>query len=67
MLLLKKTQWFLPLLSVAIFGQHNRVVDSLSQNTPAKKLEEVVVSDSRFPFKRSQSGKPIIKINSKNN
>ena len=65
MLLLKKTQWFLPLLSVAIFGQHNRVVDSLSQNTPAKKLEEVVVSDSRFPFKRSQSGKPIIKINSK--
>lgn len=36
--------------------------DSLSQNTTA--LEEVVVSDSRFPLKRSQSGKPIIKIES---
>ena len=56
MLLLKKTQWFLPLLSVAIFGQHNRVVDSLSQNTPAKKLEEVVVSDSHFPLNVHNQG-----------
>ena len=36
--------------------------DSLSSQTTA--LEEVVVSDSKFPLKRSQSGKPIIKIGS---
>lgn len=34
--------------------------DSLTVNTTV--LEEVVISDSRFPLKRSQSGKPIIKI-----
>jgi len=37
------------------------VIDSLT--VQSTNLEEVVVSDSRFPLKRSQSGKPIVKIN----
>jgi len=36
-------------------------IDSLT--VQSTNLEEVVVSDSRFPLKRSQSGKPIVKIN----
>jgi vitamin B12 transporter len=51
------------LVSIPLFGQQNNVLDTLTTNT--KQLDEVVVSDSRFPLKRSQSGKPIIKIDSK--
>ncbi|MDG1911666.1 MAG: TonB-dependent receptor [Flavobacteriaceae bacterium] len=53
----------LTLLSTPVLAQQNKSLDSLV--APVKQLEEVVVSDSRFPFKRSQSGKPIIKIDSK--
>ena len=35
--------------------------DSIQGIVDIKKLDEVVVIDSRFPFKKSQSGKPIIK------
>lgn len=51
------------LMSKTLYGQQNKSLDSLI--TPIKKLEEVVVSDSRFPLKRSESGKPIIKIDAK--
>ena len=53
----------LTLLSTLVHAQQKKSLDSLSP--PVKQLEEVVVSDSRFPLKRSQSGKPIIKIDSK--
>ena len=59
-----KTRWIFPLLSLGLFAQQNFVVDSISQLTLTKKLDEVVVVDSRFPIKKSQSGKQIIKINS---
>ena len=39
--------------------------DSIQGIVDIKKLDEVVVIDSRFPFKKSQSGKPIINIDSK--
>ena len=53
----------LTLLSTLVHAQQKKSLDSLSPQV--KQLEEVVVSDSRFPLKRSQSGKPIIKIDSK--
>lgn len=46
--------------SLGLFAQQ-KDTDSLTLKTTA--LEEVVLSDSRFPLKRSQSGKPIVKIN----
>ncbi|MFQ3341287.1 MAG: vitamin B12 transporter [Flavobacteriaceae bacterium] len=64
MYLFTKSLWYLPFLSIALFGQQNIALDSIFQDTPTKQLEEVVVSDSRFDLKRSQSGKPIIKIDS---
>ena len=39
--------------------------DSIQGIVDINKLDEVVVIDSRFPFKKSQSGKPIINIDSK--
>ncbi|MEC9134614.1 MAG: TonB-dependent receptor [Bacteroidota bacterium] len=42
-----------------IFAQ-NQTIDSIAVST--KYLDEVVVTDSRFPLKRSQSGKTVIKI-----
>ena len=57
-------RWIFPLLSLGLFAQQNFVVDSINQLTLTKKLDEVVVVDSRFPIKKSQSGKQIIKINS---
>lgn len=58
----KNRYFFLPLLCSGLFCLNAQTVnkDSLSLRTTA--LEEVVVSDSRFPLKRTQSGKPIIKI-----
>ena len=53
---------FLTIVNTSLYGQQNSPLDSLS--TSLKQLEEVVVSDSRFPLKRSQSGKPVIKIDS---
>jgi vitamin B12 transporter len=46
--------------SLGLFAQ-NTDIDSLTVKTT--QLEEIVLSDSKFPLKRSQSGKPIIKIN----
>ena len=46
--------------SLGLFAQE-KDTDSITLKTTA--LEEVVISDSRFPLKRSQSGKPIVKIN----
>ena len=45
------------------FGQQNSVVDSLS--TATNYLDEVVLSDTRLPIKRSQSGREVIKIGKK--
>ena len=42
-----------------IFAQ-NQTLDSIAVST--KYLDEVVVTDSRFALKRSQSGKTVIKI-----
>ena len=56
-------KWYgLPLFvfSLGLFAQE-KDTDSITLKTTA--LEEVVISDSRFPLKRSQSGKPIVKIN----
>ena len=47
-------------ISLGLAAQQQKDSDSLKTKTTA--LEEVVISDSRFPLKRSQSGKPIIKI-----
>ncbi|MGA1030397.1 MAG: TonB-dependent receptor plug domain-containing protein [Flavobacteriaceae bacterium] len=44
------------------FQQALMVQDSLATQTQPQVLEEVVVTDSRFPFKQSQSGKRIKKI-----
>ena len=57
-------RWIFPLLSLGLFAQQNYVVDSINQLTLTKQLEEVVVVDSRFPIKKAQSGKQIIKIDS---
>lgn len=46
--------------SLGLFAQ-NTDIDTLTVKTT--QLEEIVLSDSKFPLKRSQSGKPIIKIN----
>ena len=55
----------MPLVVQLLFAQQGtRVQDSLQGGVDTKQLEEVVVIDTRFPTKRSQSGKPVIKINS---
>ena len=55
----------MPLAVQLLFAQQvSRVQDSLQSSIDTTQLEEVVVIDSRFPVKRSQSGKPVIKINS---
>ena len=55
----------MPLVVQLLFAQQGtRVQDSLQGSVETKQLEEVVVIDTRFPTKRSQSGKPVIKINS---
>ena len=47
------------------FSQENKI-DPLEKITPNEtELEEVVVVDSRFEIKRSQSGKNVIKISEK--
>lgn len=49
-----------------LFSQiSDSIRDSIRGIVDIKKLDEVVVIDSRFPFKKSQSGKPTIKIDSK--
>lgn len=53
----------LSFLSFGLFAQQQRIVDSLDREVAIKQLEEVVVTDARIPLKRSQSGKPLIKIN----
>jgi vitamin B12 transporter len=58
--LLRVTTLLLWVNSLALFAQQTDI-DSLTVQTT--NLEEVVISDSRFPLKRSQSGKPIVKIN----
>ena len=48
------------------FAQNNAVVDSLSTATVTTNyLDEVVLSDTRLPIKRSQSGREVIKIDKK--
>ena len=63
MVLSKKLCCFL-LVAPLLWGQQQNDVsipkDSIGSITT---LDEVVVVDSRFPMKRSQSGRPIIKIN----
>ena len=55
---------FLVSLNCSLFAFQNTIKqDSLFIVTNTQKLEEVIVSDSKFPMKRSQSGKLIKKIN----
>jgi vitamin B12 transporter len=66
MKLILKVLWCMPVVVQLLFAQQGtRVQDSLQGDVDTKQLEEVVVIDTRFPTKRSQSGKPVIKINSK--
>ena len=48
-----------------LYAQQTQAIDSLDSTLEIKKLDEVVVTDSRVPLKRSQSGKPVIKIKEK--
>jgi vitamin B12 transporter len=51
------------ILVLGVFALHV----AYAQNPPSfqnQQLDEVVVSDSRFPLKRSQSGKTVIKLTS---
>ena len=55
---------FLVSLNCSLFAFQNTIKqDSLFIVTNTQKLEEVIVTDSKFPMKRSQSGKLIKKIN----
>ena len=49
-------------LSGVVFAQQNKSVQDSIASLVVENLEEVVLIDSRFPFKRSQSGRPIIKV-----
>jgi len=44
-----------------VYAQQTQATDSLESTSEIKVLEEVIVTDSRVPLKRSQSGKPVIK------
>ncbi|MDA0792246.1 MAG: TonB-dependent receptor [Bacteroidetes bacterium] len=48
-----------------VYAQQTQATDSLESTSEIKVLEEVIVTDSRVPLKRSQSGKPVIKIKEK--
>jgi vitamin B12 transporter len=51
-------------LHCSLFATQNSVKkDSLVISPNTQKLEEVIITDSKFPIKRSQSGKLIKKIN----
>lgn len=52
------------LFSSLIFAQKNEAVDSL-KTTSTNYLDEVVLSDTRLPIKRAQSGREVIKIDKK--
>jgi len=54
---------FFVLGGVAFAQQNDEVKDSIAALPEVENLEEVVLIDSRFPFKQSQSGRPIIKVN----
>jgi vitamin B12 transporter len=65
MLLRLTLSCFLLLNAFFAFSQENKI-DPLEKITPNEtELEEVVVVDSRFEIKRSQSGKNVIKISEK--
>jgi vitamin B12 transporter len=56
---------FFVLIPFSLFAIQNKVFvkDTLAKPVQTQDLEEVVLIDSRFPLKRSKSGKRIIKIN----
>ncbi len=54
---------FFVLGGVAFAQLNDEVKDSIAALPEVENLEEVVLIDSRFPFKQSQSGRPIIKVN----
>ncbi|NBS18734.1 MAG: TonB-dependent receptor [Flavobacteriia bacterium] len=53
--------FFIAIAAINVSFSQDQSLDSISRATQF--LEEVVVSDSRFSLKRSQSGKAVIKIN----
>ena len=57
-----KLWWYIPLLTCALTAQQNLIKDSLYISNQINDLDEIVLIDSRFPLKRSESGKNIIKI-----
>ena len=46
-------------------AQQKKTKDSLDLDQKINYLDEVVLLDSRIPLKRSQSGKPVLRINQK--
>ena len=57
-----KLWWYIPLITCALAAQQNLTKDSLDISKQINDLDEIVLIDSRFPLKRSESGKNIIKI-----
>ena len=57
-----KLWWYIPLITCALTAQQNLIKDSLDISNQINDLDEIVLIDSRFPLKRSESGKTIIKI-----
>ena len=53
---------YIPLITYALTAQENLIKDSLDISNQINDLDEIVLIDSRFPLKRSESGKNIIKI-----
>ena len=57
-----KLWWYIPLITLTLTAQENLIKDSLDISNQINDLDEIVLIDSRFPLKRSESGKNIIKI-----
>ena len=57
-----KLWWYIPLITFTLTAQENLIKDSLDISNQINDLDEIVLIDSRFPLKRSESGKNIIKI-----
>ena len=62
--LFNKLKWIVLLINFGIFAQQTSPQDSLQVARDTNALDEVVLIDSRFPFKQSQSGKPVVTISS---
>ena len=62
--LFNKLKWIVLLINFGIFAHQTSPQYSLQVARDTNALDEVVLIDSRFPFKQSQSGKPVVTISS---